>query len=268
MNDERCPTCGRDMEFDVYSETWFCEHCNRIYDEDEASSSTEWFVSSLLMWIPGINIILAMTTKDRLKRTIYVNMFMSSIFSVIAVSIVLMIVVYNFKGNFYEGIIHGKQRLTNLMIHELEVEVPEVTFVKLPEVAPIVDAEEIVFNEDMIRYMDGSYISGEDVREIIQTFDKHYLINTFTIREKYGPATYLPVGYVFGECVTEDSGTMLKYDMSKNKTYTPTTEVEDKSLIDNKKTIYYIYPTSYFKVQVIRDKNDIVLGLQFTEEVL
>lgn len=271
MEDGRCPTCGHDMQWDDVSEIWFCDRCNRLYDEGEASSSTEWFISSVLMFVPGVNIILAMCTKDRLKRTIYTNMFMSSVVSLIVLSIGLVIWVYNFKGNLYENLVHSRDKIATIMFHELDVEVPEFRPTKLPDLSKLVieeDEELLVFTEDMAKYIDDSFISGSKVREIIKSYDKYYLISTFTVREKYGPSIYLPVGKVFDECEKEESLSQYRYDISKHSTYTESDKYEDISLIDNKKIIYYIYPTSYFKVKVIRDKDDVILGLQFTEEVM
>ena len=269
MNEGRCPTCNREMEWDENSCTYFCEHCSRIYDEDEASSSIKWFFETCFMWIPGINILIASLTKDKLKKTIFLNMIMSSIVSMIFISFVLLYFLYSAKGNMYQGIMEGKYRFQKLMMHEYEVEVPEFKPVQLPTIEELVVIEDKpTLDEHMLKYVDGSLISGENVRNIIKDYEKYYLINTFTTREKYGPSIYLPIGKVFAECENPESLEIERYDTSKHTTYTESDLTHEIDDIDNKRTIYYIYPTSYFKVKVIKDKNDKILGLQFTEEVM
>lgn len=270
MSNGICPKCGKEMEWDDGSEIWFCSHCNNLFDEDEASSSTKWFFETLLMWIPGVNLLLIYLTKDRLKKMILTNMFLSCLFMMLIILFGASFYLYQFRGNIYEDIIRSRNKLKVTMMHELDIEVPEYTPVKLPDLFEYTPLEtKASLNEDALRYLDNSYIDGEKVRQIITDYnDKYYLINSFTVREKFGPSIYLALGKVFEECEWDDVTEFGKYDISKYSTFTQSDKYCTTDKIDDKGKVYYIYSTSYFKVKIIRDKYDNVLGLQFTEEVL
>ena len=270
MNDGRCPACGKIMEWDEAGDTWFCESCNRIFDEDEASSSIRWFAETFLMGIPILNIILINRTRDKMKKTIYINVFLSMTFTAIFMCIILIFLIYNAKTNMYQYTVKKLNKLNTLSMHEFEIEIPEIVHPKLPDVSSFEPVQvKPIMTEDLVRYLDGSLIDGDKVREIIKTYNEdYYLINSYTTREKYGPSVYLGVGAVFDECDFHETTEFATYDTSKLNTLTQSSKYCEISKIDDKGTIYYLYPKSLFKVKVLRDKHENILGLQFTEEVL
>lgn len=280
----KCPKCKETIIFDDASDTYYCEQCGIIYDREELENKPKIKVLllSFLLWIPIVNwIIIACIEKSSSEdKKTYYNVFLSSIMMNM---LILVLAGFTYKWYVDTRIRFARQTLTSAMdiiektdgknvidisevIPKVETSKAKITSVRkqLEEQAQL-EAE--MFSDDFLSIINGGYITGEQVRFIMEQYPSYgYLLQTDELKLKYQNVNlYLNVGRNIKECGSTSEDKYRLIDCSMYDTFTLLYSTTEYNKLDTKNTIYYIYDSEMFKVQLLYDKDKNIVGLSFTE---
>lgn len=280
----KCPKCKETMIFDTVSDTYYCEQCSVLYDKEELENKPKGKILflSLLMWIPLVNIVLItlIEKSDIEDRNVYYNVFLSSL--------MLHMVLFMLAGFSYKWYVDTKVRFARQTLESAfdtiakEDDISVVNFENMVDFSIdkktkiIENAENSKEKKDIInqRYSDeflsiinNSFISGENVRYLMEQYPNYgYLLQTNSLKQKHQNVNiYLNVGrFIKGTSTSQDK----QYRIIDCSTYEEFVLLHDSikyTDLKTESTVYYIYDTEMFKVQLLYDKDRNVVGLSFTE---
>lgn len=274
----KCPKCTNNIELDEMSNQYYCEDCNILYDREDLETrvTIPILFLSFLMWIPIVNILITKLIDKRPfeERKVYYNIFLSSL---LLHMLLLGLFAFGFKWYKETEIRFARQTLQEAA----EVLLDEATIVeesRIPDILEIrqniisqVEQKNLekeknndIFSTEMITVLNGAIISGEHVRYLVERYPNYgYLIQTKSLRAKNQNINiYFNVGRYIKECEGDDIRTI---DCSLYDTFSIDIQSTGYEMLDEKKTIYYIYNTEMFRVQYILNSNEEIIGMSFSE---
>lgn len=280
----KCPKCKETMILDTVSDTYYCEQCSVLYDKEELENKPEGKILflSLLLWIPIFNmVILNLIERSNSKnKNVYYNVFLSSL--------MFHMVLFVLAGFGYKWYTDTKVRFARQTLESAfdtiakEDNISVVDFENMVNFAIdkktkiIENAEnskekkDIInqkYSDEFVSIIDNSFISGENVRYLMEQYPNYgYLLQTVSLRQKHQNVNvYLNVGrFIKGTSTNQDK----QYRVIDCSTYEEFVLLHDSvkyTDLKTESTIYHIYNTEMFKVQLLYDKDRNVVGLSFTE---
>lgn len=280
----KCPKCKETVMFDDASGTYYCEQCSIIYDKEELENKPQIPVLflSFLMWIPIVNLIVisCIEKSNSENKKTYYNIFLSSI-----MLNMLLLVLAGLGYRWYTDtrIRFARQTLTSAMdtiekadgeniidVSDMLVKVKvsrEALEKAKEETEKQKQLEAETLSKELLSIINGGYITGEQVRFIMKQYPNYgYLLQTDELKLKFQNVNiYLNVGRNIKECNSSKEDKYRLIDCSMYDTFTLLYSTTDYEQLDTKNTIYYIYDSEMFKVQLLYDKGNNVVGLSFTE---
>lgn len=274
----KCPKCGNMMELDALTNQYFCEECCKLYDAEEVEGhvTVPVLFLSFLMWIPILNFIVTrfIDKAPAEDRKAYYSILLSSL---MMHACLLLIGCYIFVWYRDTEIRFARQTLqqANEVLFdeefgEVEWKYPELTVMKdeikqyAEEQKKLQEMNELIYTDELIESLDGSYVSGETLRYLINRYKEYtYLLQTKSLRTKHNNINvYLNIGRYLREADGEEHKII---DCSLHDTFTQLLSSAEYDAIDAKNTIYYVYDTEMFRVDFIYNKRDEIIGMSFTE---
>lgn len=275
----KCPKCKDSIILDEITEQYYCEECGILYDREELESkvTVPVLMLSFLMWIPILNLMLfGVIEKSKPdNKKAYYSIFLSSI---LLHMVLLLVGGITFKAYKDTELRLAKQTLYNasktLLLDDSSIEemydIRDIEDIRL-SLSESIQLEEDkkrneskIFNEDLITVVNGANVTGEHVRYLINRYpDYAYLLQTKALRSKYQNINiYINIGRYIREATGDSVRTI---DCSLQDKFTLLTQSTGYEILDDSKTIYYIYDTEMFRVGFIYDTDDKIIGMSFSE---
>lgn len=275
----KCPKCDETMIYDEITDQYYCDICSILYDADELNQkvTVPILFLSFFMWIPILNFILLpiINRKPVEDRKAYYSIFLSSL---LLQMILLVCFTFTFKWCKDTEIKFARQTLKQAKevlldndICTVDFQYPEMVYVRdeireygEQQVAEM-EQQKLTYQPELIEVLDGSYISGENLRYIIERYNNNYsyLLQTKSLRTKEQNINiYLNIGRYLMEAEGEENKLI---DCSLHDTFTQLATSSSYDIIDADRTIYYVYNTEMFRVDFIRNKRGDIIGMSFTE---
>jgi len=273
-----CPKCKEHIIFDDVSQTYYCENCNRVYNEDELDVDRQISISALsfVLWIPIINLLILPLTKNRPKdeQTVYTNVALASMLNHFCIVVLIMVLLMNYRDNSNMQFIKEARRSTEstLVVNNIYDKLTKIPAAPtLPKVHEPEETRTLAddYTEEVLDVLDGSKVSGEKVREIMQKYSNYgYLIQTLSAKQKFTEATlYMNYGREIVQCEQSEGGQFLMYKGTiQDNVFTLKPNSFAELDINDSRTIFYIYDTEYFLVKLLYDAQHNVVGMAFIEQ--
>ncbi len=280
----KCPNCDSDdVTYDSVTKGFQCNKCNFLFNETNEVPMgnkvpfTGWLLLRILLFIPGINIIVVLiASKFNIKDYYKENLVADACFNLLVICSLFVFVIINMdkaktmlEANGYVPYV------TKLFDMGIPPEVPNEPEVeeKEPEVV-----ETVVINYDLSYWdaLQNTLITGDKVLSIVENNDNFgFLVQTKDIIDKYGKQVYLNCGYTFSGSYLSDSKVTylsLDYGVSLDDivlTYYTDDYMEPILLpcddLKKRRSIFYIDPKTYYKTNLIHDDNGTLIGIMFSE---
>lgn len=269
----RCPKCGSDLNYDEGSNTFYCDECSHLYSEDEiVRPVTELYKLTPLMSVPFVNIILLRWVKNKDEQKVYTNIVISSMFMLLVYGFIAVAILFLAKDTTLVNFRVEARQYLESTIKEYDPRglQPKIYEFHGIEVGEEPAEEEIIYelNDEVVRLLADSAVTGETLKHIVNQYPAYsYLIQTLSCAQKYQDMNYyFCVGHAIREA-NSNGGTSKSnfYIGDLEGTFTQLAEVIETSILEEEKTIMYIYESQRFSVTPLYDRMGKITGLAFVE---
>ena len=273
-----CPKCKQHVILDDVSNSYYCETCNVLYSEEDLDVKRQVSISfmSFILWIPILNILLLPLLKNRPddEQSVYMNVALASMLNHLCIIVVVTLLVVNYRDNVTMNFIKEARQSSEESLIVNEVYNKLKTLPEQPSLPEIHEPEETrtlsdAYPEELVEFLSGSKISGEKVRDVMSTYSNYgYLIQTLSAKQKFTKATlYFNYGRELSQCSESEGKGYMYYEGPLQDTYfsfrgNKFTDID----IEDNRTIFYIYDTEYFLVQILYNSQNEVIGMAFIEQ--
>lgn len=269
----KCPVCSKDMVFDGELKTFYCDDCNHLYSEDEVViQDTELYKLTPFMSIPFVNLMLLKYARNRDERRVYNNIIISNMLMTLVYCFIIIGVLYVAKGSTLINFrVEARQYLETTIksydprgLQPIVYDFKNVAIGNKPE-----EGEQLYeLNDEVVRLLTNSSVTGDTLKHIVDQYPAYsYLVQTLSCAQKYQDKNYyFCVGHTIREA-NDNGGTSNTnfYIGDLDGTFTQLAEVIGSSILEDEKTIMYIYESQRFDITPIYDRQGKVIGLAFVE---
>lgn len=225
-----------------------------------------------LMSIPVLNLFLLKYARNKDEKKVYANIVISSLLVCLVYSGIFAFVLYSLKSNTIDSFrVEARQYLemtvSSFDPRGLKPVVHEFVDVELGE-KPSEDEQVYELNDEVVRLLTNSAITGENLKHIVNQYPAYsYLVQTLSCAQKYQDMSYyFCVGHAIREANKgSETSAMTLYIGDLDGTFTQLAEVIDPKVLEEERTIMYIYESQRFNVTPLYDKQNNVVGLAFVE---
>lgn len=268
-----CPKCNSELQHDEESKTYYCDSCNHLYSEDEIEKPmVPLFRLTPFMSIPIINVFLMKCASSDDERKVYSNIVISSLFVSLVYCSIFAAILYSVKSTTIDGFRVETRQYFESIVKEFDPRglKPRVYEFEGAEVGDKPTKEEQVYelNDEVVRLLTNSAVTGATLKHIVNQYPAYsYLVQTLSCAQKYQDMSYyFCVGHVVREANKNGvTSTMTSYTGDLEGTFTQLAEVVDPSVLEEERTIMYIYESQRFNVTPIHNRQGNVIGLAFVE---
>ncbi|MCM1441187.1 MAG: hypothetical protein NC131_18590 [Roseburia sp.] len=269
-----CPKCESGMHFDEESRTYYCEACNHLYSEDEiVEPVSELYKLTPLMSIPFLNVIFLRYAKNADEKKVYSNIIISSMAITLVYMFIFVCILYFVKGTTLDTFrVEARQYLETTVAEydprNLTPVIPEFKYVPIGE-KPAEEERVYELDDETVRLLANSAVTGETLKHIVNQYPAYsYLVQTLSCVQKYQDMSYyFCVGHAIREANNTNSGTsnVNFYVGDLEGSFTQLAQVFDSSVLEEERTIMYIYESQKFNITPIYNRSGNIIGLAFVE---
>lgn len=269
----KCPKCENELDFDESTSTYYCEECNHLYSEDEVNKpNAKLYRLTPLMSIPFLNIALLKYATNEDERKVYTNIVISSMLMILIYGFILVCVLYMAKDTTIDNFRVEARQYLEMTVSEynpskLKPVIYQFTKVDIGE-QPAEEEQLYELNDEVVRLLTDSAVTGETLKHIVAQYPAYsYLVQTLSCAQKYQDFSYyFCVGHAIREANNSSETSKINlYVGDLEGSFTQLSEVIDPIVLEDSKTIMYIYESQKFSVTPIYDKSGRVIGLAFVE---
>lgn len=291
-----CPKCGKEVQYDSISATFYCEDCSYLFGAEEVmkpkkrkktkSSDHIGAVADIILniatMIPVFGLFVIYVIMQSGASEEHKQVYATRIVSRILVYAILLLAFTLFVSEQRSGMALKMHKALELLSesvinannHDKEIYVPELKANGLDYMKSVTEFEYtgIKYPIEFYKYLDSAQISGSQVLNLIHEYaeDIGILLKTQSMVEKYDNMTYLNIGCrVDGSEQLEDSSTYLykgNLDKITELYMNGFNEVSniDSSVVEVSKYIYYIHKDRLYNMQFIKNE-DTTIAVAFME---
>ena len=268
-----CPKCESELDFDEGTKMYYCEECRRLFSEDDVNKpNAKLYGLTPFMSVPFINLFLLKYAKNEDERKVYTNIVISSMLLLLVYGLIFICILYMAKDITIDNFRVEARQYLEMTVSEYNPSKVKPTIYDFTEVElgeqPAEDDYIYELNDEVVRLLTDSAITGETLKHIVAQYPAYsYLVQTLSCAQKYQDFSYyFCVGHAVREANNSSDMTRINlYVGDLDEPFTQLPEVIDSSVLEDTKTIMYIYESQRFTTTPIYDKSGRVIGLAFVE---